>query len=609
MHFEGLLLYTIIFFKFLSVSSSDDVIRNASDDSRNTSLHVSGFESAEETSILHRESTLCSQLFTGSSNLTIYISEAGTNTPDCIRKSEASPCRTVEYAYNEAMMQITNVTEYIKFVFMNDRYNLTGALILNREAKFVKNVEFTSTMRTTITGICEDAVFWMGCNTTSTIPCISYDVEFSNLNFKQFSCKLPAVLVVFNINYLSLHECSFYQNNRSAINLLDTSVVLHKVDFSDNSGNANFMDIGAKVPAGFPSSNITNGGAVAFVFRGGHQKFVNISSCNFTRNKAVEVFQLSEQMHNLKDTFWEEWGGGVLVLFMDKSRDINVTFINSSLIANTARYGGAIAIVSQFNASSNTITFKKCHILNNTAKMFGGGIYFHSLDSSEKNTLVVNDSLIKYNEAEYGGAISYFQNAFTNRTELGLITFGLEIIRTTLCGNIAKTGSAVHLYKYAVTDGHKLYPVRLVDSVFCDHDVPYEKEDNKAAFSYRCAIATKHVGIFFLGSNDIKDNRASCGLLASSANIHVNGTLKIARNFATYSGGGMMLTDASQLFLYPGSHIRFEGNRAEYSGGALAVSFMRALEVPSPYNTFCFLQYSIPLQSHSKWNVSIDKYC
>ena len=282
MHLKSLLSCIATVLNVLSLTGCHD-------DFRATSLRTSGSESATEIPILQSESIIHGQWIASDSNLTIYISEAGTDSPDCVHRNKVVPCRSIQHAFTETMIQITNATRQIKFVFMDERYGMTEPLIVDREAVFVKSIEFTSTVRTTVIGMSDEAVIWIGCNTTATIPCISYDVKFSNLNFSGFGSKLPAVLVGFDINHLFLYDCSFHCNNRSAINLLDTSVVLNNVDFSDNKGNYNFMDIGAKVSGGFPSTNISNGGAVAFVFRDGQGKFVNISSCNFTRNNAAEI--------------------------------------------------------------------------------------------------------------------------------------------------------------------------------------------------------------------------------------------------------------------------------------------------------------------------------
>ena len=589
----GRFLCLIIVVNLQSVACFDDDIKDLS-------VGASGSDFSAQLNA----SALYNHLLDGASNLTVYIAEAGTNSPDCIHSGKVSPCRTIQHAYNETMVQITNVTEYIKFVFMNDRYNLTGALILNREAKFVKNIEFTSTLRTNITGICEDAVFWIGCNTTSTFPCISYDVEFSNLNFKQFSCKLPAVLVVFNINYLSLHDCSFYQNNRSAINLLDTSVVLHKVDFSDNSGNANFKGQGVKISSSFPLSNFSNGGAVAFVFRDGHRKFVNISSCSFFSNSAAVNLELPYVGHSLTDTQFPRVGGGVLLLFMGNCTDVYVTFVTSNFFGNTAYAGGAVAIISEFKASANNVSFINCKFLYNVAKFTAGAILFSSWDFAERNILIIIGCTIHLNKAMYSGAVKYVINIVQSRNGMGPSVLGLEIINSSVCGNIAETGSAVHIITSAFTDRQKLSPARIVDSVFCQHDCAGDNNKKESVSQYGGTILIHNFDLVFIGNNEIKNNKAACGLFASNANIHVNGSLNITRNVASYSGGGMVLADTSHLILYPGSHLRFEENNAGARGGALAVFSIGMPNVTYIYNPYCFLQYSIPNQPYSKWDVS-----
>ena len=595
MQFKGSLMCIVVLLTYWSASGSDG-------DSRNTSDHGSGSDNTKETSDPQSEYALHSQSFTDASNLTIFLCEAGADNPDCIHGDKANPCRTIEHAYNEAMIQITNATKHISFVFMDKRYELNEALILNREAKFVKIIEFTSTVRTTIIGMNEESVVWVGCNTTATVPCISYDVEFSNLSFMHFVGKLPAVVVVFNINYLYLHDCSFCHNNRSAINLLDTSVVLNNIDFSTNNGNTKFKDIRMERVAGFPSSNFSNGGAVAFVFRGGHGKFVNISSCSFTSNNAVQDSVFPYTMDAPTDTQFERDGGAALVLFIGNCTGVRVAFVTSTFVGNAAYSGGAVAIVTEFNASANTVTFTNCKFFNNTARLSAGAIIFGAFDFAGKNLMVIIDCMIMYNRAKYASALKFMNNG-KRRSLMGSTIFGLEVIRTKLCRNIAESGSAVHI---SVIDRQSVNTAKIVDSLFDENDSTGDKESYVTP-RYRAAIATYNIDVIFVGNNEIKDNKALRGLFVSSSSIHVNGTLKIARNVATYSGGGMMLVDASHLILYPGSHMRLEGNRANGVGGALAVSSTLIPNITYVYNPYCFLQYSIPNQPYSKWNVSIDK--
>ena len=55
--------------------------------------------------------------------------------------------------------------------------------------------------------------------------------------------------------------------------------------------------------------------------------------------------------------------------------------------------------------------------------------------------------------------------------------------------------------------------------------------------------------------------------------------------------------------LYPGSHLIFKDNYSAASGGALAVLTVGMPELTYIYNPFCFLQYSVPNQPYSQWQV------
>ena len=539
------------------------------------------------------------------SNLSVYISNNGKNTPDCIHRGAGSPCQTIQHAYDQTIMQITNATRFVKFVFMDEVYNMTGMFFINKQAHMLTGIEFTSMFRTNITTVDEEAVFWIGCNSSDKDPCISYSIEFNNLKFEAFGSKFAAVLVVFNIKLLSLTDCIFSQNSRSAINALETSVVLANIDFKDNIGSLNFREKHASLTMGFPMSNASTGGAVAFVFREGRSKFVNVSQCSFTGNKAAMNLLLPYVEHSLTDSQFPRVGGGVLVLFMGNCSDVNVTFVNSNFTRNSAYSGGAVAILSEDNSSTNNVHFTHCVFLHNNGTSTAGAILFAVWDYGEKNALTIADCKLCSNRAKYAGAIKYTVAKLEPISCMESTMPGMEIIRSQFCHNIAQTGSAIHTITDAYIIRQTVSPVKIIDSLFIHHDLTGSNVGEKSVSQFGGTILTHNIDLMFIGHNSVEKNKVGCGLFASNANIHVNGTLNFSQNVAVATGGGMTLADTSHLILYPGSHLRFVENEAGTQGGALAVFTIGMPQITYIYNPLCFLQYIVPNQPHSEWNVSM----
>ena len=580
-------------------------------------LSANGFEAEKDFALLSRAesleispfggnvSVICDKILANASTTSVFISENGNDSQDCICRGAASPCRTIQHAYYQTMLQISNKTKSLKFIFMDEVYNMAGGFLANRQGSFLQNVEFTSTLRTIIRAIDPNAVFLIGCNISNPSPCISYNVKFNNLIFRNFGSNLPAVIVVFTINLLSFENCSFSRNNCSAINSLDTSVQLQGVEFMENRGTSNFKGSTNDFSAAFPISNVSNGGALALVFRNGYGKHVNISNCRFIKNKAATNLTLPYVEHKLGDTQFPRVGGGILFLFMKNCSKVSANIINSNFTNNTAYAAGAVAILSESYSTSNKIAFKHCRFEHNIVKSTAGAILFANWDYTQKNKLSITNCIFKNNRAKYAGAIKYLINIIQREEGTASEEPGFELVASQLCGNIAETGSAIHFITDASIYRHPISPVHIVDSVFCQHDISGEKEDRQSVSQYGGTILSHKIDIKFMGNNSIEKNKVGCGLYASNANIHVNGTLIFSKNVATASGGGMAMADTSHLILYPGSHLRFEENHSGTKGGALAVFTIGMPELTYVYNPFCFLQYSIPNLPHSKWDVSI----
>ena len=599
----------IIYVICLVISLGILTVEPLEDESSDTTLvRFSDFDNLNGLSFTPNASLLCDDQLRFESNLSVYISNSGNNTLDCIHRGAVNPCLTIQHAYDQTMKQITNVTQFISFIFMDGDYNMTEMLVLNRQANLLKHIEFTSVLRTNIRAVSEEAVFWIGCNSSYKVPCISYAIEFNNLNFKEFGSEFPAVLVVFNIRFLSLHNCIFSYNNRSAINSLDTSIELINVGFSYNKGSSGFKDPKANLTAFFPISNVSTGGAVAIVFREATNKSVYVSHCNFTKNKALVNLVYPVVSNTLNSLELAYAGGGVLMQLMGNCSDINVKVVDSHFIGNNAVGGGAVAIMLSENSTRIKVTFIDCNLMHNIGSYTGGAILFVNMDYAEKNRLSIIDCKLSHNRAKYGGALKLIISKVRLMGVLHSTAPSLKIIRSQISRNTAQVGSAIFLVTDAYIVKEESVPVYIIGSQINNNNVPDDDfNETQSVLISHATIVTYKVDIRFIGNNAVERNKFGCGLYAANSNIHINGTLNVSQNVARDSGGGMTLVGSSFIVLHPGSHLIFKENVAGKTGGALVViTYYWKGESSTVYNRHCFLQYKTPNLPHSKWDVSID---
>ena len=562
-----------------------------------------GSYGAEDSSVSRNVSLICTQERINIRNLSVYISQYGVNNFDCVCKGKSHPCKTIQYAYDQTMLWLSNSTRTVKFVFLDGVYNMTESAIVDKQGLLLHSLEFTSLLGTTFKATNENAMFWIGCNKTDEKSCLSHTVKFSNLSFTNFGSKFPAAIVVFSINQLVIHNCSFAHNNCSAINSFETSATMIDVNFLDNKGTANFL--GSVSHSSFPMSNVSVGGALGFIFKTGQNKFVNIFNSNFSGNKAATNMANPYVQHSVKGSQFSRVGGGILVLFMENSSYMTVNISQSHFVNNRAYSAGAVAILSESYSLSNRIVFRNCLFLKNVVNSTAGAILFANWDFTEGNSLIITNCTFKYNVAKYAGAIKYLINFIKHKDTGTPLRPGLEIINSHLCSNVAEMASAMHLTTDTSIFRQSMSPVHIYDSVFCQHDYTGEIDGRQNASQYGGTILTHKVDIKFMGNNSVTENKVGCGLYASNANVHVDGTILFSKNIAASSGAGMSLADTSHLILYPGSHIKFEENHSSTKGGALAVISVGMPEMTYVYNPFCFLQYSVPNEPHSRWDVSI----
>eukprot|EP00794_Sanderia_malayensis_P007820 gene7820-8667_t len=546
-----------------------------------------------------------------STTMTVKVSQTdGNNSISCIIGGDM--CESLQYAYSESIHRLSpNVTNRIVIEITDDIYRISDALRINKpSSENLQIIEIISSNRSknaTLLSVSHAAAIIIGCNSTKGIPCIRYAVSFKNINFRNFQSTYPSVFLLFTAAKVSISDCEFSNNNCSAVNSLDTPVEIARTNFIENHGNGNFEQGNTDSFLGFPRSNRSSGGAIAFIFHHASNITVKVKNCFFHRNFASMMYQQPFIEHSVNDTMFPRVGGGMFLLFMQKSTNNNVYLSDSNFIGNNAYSGGGAGFVAESQANFNSLYISGCRFERNTGLSTAGGILIAVWDNSCENKIIVEDSHFIKNDAKFAAGIKLFIDNPSSQKQKGGSPV-LEIKRTIFCSNRAETGSAMHAAFNSLYQQNYNEAIIISNSTFRQHgEVPKKVVlSNTGTLLYDGTILTQRVDIEFVGDNYIIANKNGCGLYASNANIYINGYVEFFKNTAMAAGGAMVLADISRLIFYPHSHLRFEENFSHQKGGALAVTTIGMPNLTYVYNPFCFLQYKDGHLPYSQWKMKLE---
>ena len=331
----------------------------------------------------------------------------------------------------------------------------------------------------------------------------------------------------------------------------------------------------------------------AFLNSSRHQNFSQSGNArfNFSAQQLLTsslVLNSSWFMH--KETSLEYFklmdGGLVIAIFCP---NIHVTLVNITAKRNTGWLGGNIAIfLTVFNTDSSSIVVRNCHIMDGYA-FKGGGLAFyaeqnhvHKTDdtiekhSFDRSILIIRDTTFYNNCAlKSSGAMyiaEYSQDA-TNRLK------HITIANCTFIKNKGR-GSTVDILQ------HSLQPMTLflnTTLTMCSF------KRNTLLNDYGAILKIYSDKVSLINSTFTGNNSTAISL--TSAYLNLYGDILFENNSARL-GGAMKINEASLVFVYEGTHVRFINNRAEEKGGAIYVK--TSCTDSSVSNLVCFIQPAPP---------------
>lgn len=257
------------------------------------------------------------------------------------------------------------------------------------------------------------------------------------------------------------------------------------------------------------------------------------------------------------------WGGGIYIIFQDKSTNNSIQLLNLTIRDNACKENGGGGVDLGFNVfatSNNEVVFDHCNFLSNKA-MYGGGTRIYSSKSMEPEKHKVNkvkftNCVWEENTARFGSAIDIAPHIW-------------EI----LLSGLLPTPAFVNCeFKSNVVDDQ--------ESSFNGY---------KEYHTGRGAMMLTKLTANFSGTM-VFDNNTGCALYLSSSVISVapNSLVNFKRNSA-FQGGAIEFLGFSAMFVHENTSFYFVENRATRRGGAIyAYSIDKHNFVSS---RSCFLQY------------------
>ena len=235
-------------------------------------------------------------------------------------------------------------------------------------------------------------------------------------------------VVLTNINFIN----GFSKDFGGVINLINSSLDIINCSFSNNNA-------------------YLNGGAIYL-----YNSSMNLSESIFKFNNAKKLYatgggiSAENSIINIeKSTFFDNSAdeGGAIYSINSILEILTSTFYNN----NAEWYGGAIVSDSQLSIYDSNFN-------NNKAGYKGGSIHTTISEFSKESFLIINNTLIFNNEAEYGGAISSsnleYIHIFNSEIYDNIASFGsvisrmssnsIEMINCSCYNNKANNGSILY---------------------------------------------------------------------------------------------------------------------------------------------------------------------
>ena len=526
-------------------------------------------------------SVLPGSLQQGSQVKVVHVNKNGINQPECLEGSDyehsqpEKSCQTMEFVADHIGRESENIKIFIETaikVMEPVRFHRCNNIFIHG-----KNGSFP-----TIT-----------CNCFQESPAAGFvfvDVQqlyISHISFVNccgsLSSNLNASLVLQGSSDITLESVTI---GRSTLNcglmLVDCYGVI-------NIRNSTIIENDYKLNR----TETTNNSFAALHMQFSEQNGTNVSiiNCKFERNHSPKYSKLDpaavKQQTNLNGY---SLGGGMGIVFMQKSNGIVIDIQNCTFKHNIASNGGGLCVHFQDEASNNKVMMSDSFFLNNSAVVGGGGVMISLGQKSSpytKNNIQFNDVTFESNSAGFGGGMSIAALFSRTKSHPG------ELLRFTDCTwrkNFGLYSPAVDVspFRFQQTRQFKGFlPVPLfINSHVMDH---YIHGKRSKLYVTQGVFVITHFSVHYQGSQRFRNNSYSALYLTSGRAIFEPNSEVLFSNNVGINGGAISVNGFSAIAVNDNSHFHFVNNSAVRFGGAVYYASSDQREYFEGRS--CFLEY------------------
>ena len=531
-------------------------------------LLIEIFNSLESTAILIRVSSL-----------------TGHDNSSCLLSNATTPCKTVTFALNATKDRGSRNETDFTFIIKDRVYYLEKRINIIQTSPD-KSIILKSSHSTGSIIYCvnNSGGIEIGSRSRATEIDKTRNINFVNLQFENCGPRFAAVVLIWNSVDINFTNCVFKYNKQAGINAFDSAVTIESCHFLNNTSNGNNTD------EEFKEGLTSAGGGAAFLFRDAEALSVRITNSNFTFNSAVTNDSTDYIAPSSNVSHFTTGGGGLLVVFLEKTTHCQVEIQHTIFSNNSATYGGGLYFANSNIALRNSLSITRSRFLRNIAGQTGGGLIFSQWDKASSISAIFKNCTVSENLSRRGAGMNVFLMNYDETPNDSVLQFD-----TVVFSNNHGDASTAIRFTTALPYGRTMdMTPEFINCTIEDHDM--------SSFALTSPFTSQRVNIIFKGQNVFRRNYGGAAAGFQDSVLNVDGQLVFANN--TGSNGGAMSLRSSQIILHPGSELMFLGNTAWGLGGAIFVFEHTMNEFIHVNNPDCFLAYSDPLLPPSKWKVS-----
>ena len=552
----------------------------------------------------------------------IYIdSNRGCDNDSCLTLNSASvPCKSLDYA-------IANVSDSTSFVL-----NSRGTYFLTAEVWISDLTNLTFEGNNTeirchgegvglgfinVTNITFEGISFKHCAATRNSSSKDFQANGTNV-LSTFDVALYFYLcsdiVMWNVTVAdSPNATGVVMYDTGGTNAVSYSYFVNNTVSLDQAGGGGFY---IEFTYCQPGSRNCNNSAI------GHNS-VNLSCYTFTNVTFANNIARNEGLNSTSSFIMpyhanhQSFGrGGGMCLYLKGNALLNtVIFNNCTFKNNSANYGAGIMVEFQDDARGNNITFNNCVFMDNKCRFTldsgtgGGGMRLghYVLGHANyydkpilTNTISLKHCKFRGNSAMYGGGLSLSPALEDINEKFGKPT-RVEIDDVIFDGNIARLGSAVHIYRAPFGTKGVMLIVTIQNAQFLNNSHCYMELLNLTGVPY-----TEGVGALYIQQVDIIlrgytlfSNNSGSGLAVAGSALDFSDCYSRFEFNVGYNGGAMTLLGSSYILINSNTSMNFHSNVAEVSGGAI---YVRYVEMSTSLN--CFIRHIDPMLQPDQWGAN-----